>query len=265
MITPEQARAELARRELARRGVPLNPSGGGKPPLSAVAKGIWNIMPQNPKNELKNLPLFAGGITAAAGIPLGALLGTGGGQILRGIGNKVFNQPQQSPLQIGGELGGAALTDIIALPAIKKAYYGGKIGEAEEAAGVITRAPTKAVTPGSVGETLNDLEAQIDAGTINTPQAARDAKAVVNQIYKNPKIYEQTSDIAVQSQRVSSKVQDLLNKIVPGRLEPSQAMAKAMVVPNAIKKGYMALPWALRHGAEASFGWQILKKMMGMQ
>jgi len=228
-----------------------------------VAKDV-GTNPQTMANLMPSLLGTAGGVSP---VPGGATLGTAAGQGIRDLALKGLGKPAPGMMQHGLELGGAAAGDVMAIPYMKGKVYGGQIGNAEKAAGVITRAPTKAVTPGSVGETLNNLEAQLDAGTIKTAQEAKDAKAVINQIYKNPRIYEQTSDIKVQAARVAKKTQDLLNKSIPGRLDPSQALAKSQVIPNLIKKNYMAMPWAVRHGAEgaASAGlvWEVIKKILG--
>lgn len=230
---------------------------------AAYAKDL-GTNPVSMANAMPGLIGIAGGLSP---IPGGATMGTAVGQGMRDLALKTLKKPVPGLMQHGIELGGAALGDIAAIPAMKRAHYGGQIGKAEEAAGVVTRAPTKAVTPGSVGQTLNDLEAQLDAGTINSPQAAKDAKAVISQIYKNKKIYEQTGEISVQAQRVSKKVQDVLNQMIPGRAGPAQAMGKAMTIPRAIGKGYGSLPWSVRRGAEgamgAGIGWEIIKKLLG--
>lgn len=218
----------------------------------------------NPEAMASAMPALMGTVGAFSSVPGGATAGTAIGDIIRDLALKGIKKPIPSLAQHGLELGGAAIGDIAAIPFAKKAYYGPKIGAAERAAGVITRAPTKAVTPGSVGETLGNLEAQLDAGTIHTPQEARDAKAVISQIYKNKRIYEQTPEINVQAARVSRKVQDLLNKLVPGRLAPSEAMGKALTIPNAIKDVYTGLPWPIRRGAEAALGWETIRKLLGV-
>lgn len=208
----------------------------------------------NPESMANAMPALGG----AAGTMLapwgGTTAGTAAGQGVRDIALTALKKPVPGLLQHGVELGSAALGDVIPVPMIKKSYYGGQIGNAEKAAGVVTRAPMKAVTPGSVGETLNNLEAQIDAGTINNPQTAKDAKAVISQIYKNPKIYEQTPEISVQAARVSKKTQALLNKMIPGRSEPAQAMGQAMTIPNAIKNVWTKTPWAVKRAAQGTAG-----------
>lgn len=151
------------------------------------------------------------------------------------------------------ELGLAALGDVAAIP-LKRNMLGRKIGVVEKNADVLARGAEKAITPGSVGQTLRDLEAQIDAGTINSAQGAKDAKEIVDQIYMNPKIYEKSPGINVQSARVSQKVQKLLNEMIPGRAEPAKEMAKVMQVPNMIQRGWRATPWAVKKGAQGAAG-----------
>jgi len=112
--------------------------------------------------------------------------------------------------------------------------------------GVVTRAPDKLPTAGNVGEYLNTLESQIDNGTINTAQAARDAYAGTKYINSNPNIVGKSNEISVQSARVGAKAQALLNKFVPGRGEPAAEMARVMQVPNAIGKVYNKVPPTVR-------------------
>lgn len=274
-ITPDEARAELARRELARRGVPLDKPIEQKTDYKQIIGSAVKNMFLRPMSAAKDLgtnpetmagamPGLLGTAGAISPIPGGATMGTGIGQGVRDLSLKAMKKPVPGLMQHGLELGGAALGDIAAIPYVKGKVFGSQIGEAEKSAGLLTRAPTKSVTPGSVGETLNNLEAQIDAGAINTAQGARDAKSVVNQVYKNPKIYESTSDIKVQSARVSKKVQELLNKMVPGRLGPSQALGKSQTIPNMIRRGYTATPWAIKRGAEGALGFEIVKKLLGL-
>lgn len=216
----------------------------------------------NPVTQAKALPPLMGMVGGMSPIPGGSTMGTVGGRQLSNLALKTYGKPEEIPSRNSqiGEAGVSLVGDLIAFPGIKKAYFGKKIGDAERAAGVVTRAPTKAVTPGSVGQTLNDLEAQIDAGAINTPQLAKDAKAVISQIYKNPKIYEQTEEISTQAQRVSSKVSNLINKI-PGRSAPSGELAKGMVLQNLIKQAYRKTPWPIRVGAEGAMGALGIKKL----
>lgn len=218
----------------------------------------------NPVTMANAMPTALGTLGGVSPIPGGATMGTAAGQGLRDLSLKAMKKPIPGLMQHGLELGGAALGDIAAIPALKKSYYGGQIGEAERAAGVVTRAPTKAVTPGSVGETLNTLEAQLDSGTIKTAQEAKDAKAVISQIYKNPKIYEQTGEISVQAQRVSKKVQYLINQTIPGRVAPAQALGKAMAIPNAMKRGYQAVPWQVKLGVLGGGTEAVIRKLLGL-
>lgn len=227
-----------------------------------VSRGM---MGADPIMQAKALPSLMGTAGAMSPIPGGATMGTVGGRQISNLALKAYGHPEMVP-SVGSQVlegGLAAVGDALPIPLMKKFGLGKQIGEAEQAAGVITRAPTKAVTPGSVGETLNNLEAQLDSGTIKTAQEAKDALAVVKQIYKNPRIYEQTSDIAVQSARVSQKVQSLINKVIPGRAAPAQAMAQAMTIPNMLGKAYKALPWQVKLGMLGGGGEEIVRRLLG--
>lgn len=208
----------------------------------------------NPVTMARALPYAAGMAGAVSGIPMGTTMGTALGRGISDVALSGLKKPEYIPsgLQQGAEIAGAALGDVAAVPFMHKARLGKQIGQAEQAAGVMTRAAPKAITPGSVGETLNTLEAQIDAGTINTAQGAKDAKEIVDQIYMNPKIYEKSPGINVQSARVAKKVQGLMNSMIPGRGQAASQMATAMKVPNMIQRGWRAAPWPLKRVAQAA-------------
>jgi len=237
------------------------------------ARAMKNLATR-PDQQANLMPFLMGTVGGISPIPGGATMGTMAGQGIRDLTLKTLNKPVPGIMQHGLELGGAAVGDIAAIPYVKGKIYGGQIGKAEEAAGILTRGPIKAVTPGSVGETLNNLEAQIDAGAINTPQAAQDAQAVMSQVYKNPKIYEQTSEISVQAQRVGEKVSKILNnpQMVPGRAVPNAAYSKAMTIPNQLEKVWKTVPWQLKLGLGIGGGvtptvaaYQLIKKLLGGQ
>lgn len=282
-FTPEQARAELARRELARRGVPLDAPANAqtKQPQTNYTQMIGDAIKHtitrpaafakdlgtNPVTMANAMPTLLGGLGGVSPFPGGATLGTGLGQGIRDLALKTLDKPVPGLMQHGLELGGSALGDVVAIPGIKSKIFGGLIGDAEKGAGVVARGAEKAITPGSVGQTLRDLEAQIDAGTLSTAQGAKDAKEIVDQIYMNPKIYEKSPGINVQAARVSKKVQFLLNRMIPGRAGPAQALGKAMTIPNKIEKGWEAIPWAVKKGLQgavgAGIGWEGMKKLLG--
>lgn len=218
-------------------------------PASAIAD-----LGTNPESMANAMPPVLGTAGAVSPIPGGATMGTATGQGLRDLALKTLGKPIPSGLQHGLELGGAALGDVTAIPGIKANIFGNQIGDAEKATGIVTRGATKAVTPGNVGQTLNDLEAQVDSGVINTAQGARDAKEVVDQIYGNPHIYEKSPGIQVQSARLSGKVQNLLNTLTPGRAEAASDYATSQTIPNAIGSIYHSIPPVVKKGLGFGLG-----------
>lgn len=223
----------------------------------------------NPESMANAMPALVGTAGAISPFPGGATTGTGIGQGIRDAALGTLKKPIPGLLQHGMELGGAAIGDVFPVPAIKSRIFGKMIGKAENAQGILTRGATKAVTPGTVGETLNTLEAQLDAGLLNTPQGIKDAKEVVDQVYMNPKIYERSPGINVQAARVSKKVQDLMNgpeigpSLIPGRRIPAKAFVQANKIPNAIESAWDALPWAVKKGIQGAIGAGIGWKATG--
>jgi hypothetical protein len=235
---------------------PQQPSFGSQ--VMDAAKASFQVPAQaaedlatNPVTMAKALPPLMGVAGAVSPIPGGATLGTVGGRQISNEALRLLGHPEDIPStakQVGeGVLAG--IGDAGVIPAVKGNIYGGQIEDAEKAAGIITRGATKAVTPGNVGQTLNDLEAQIDAGTITDPQTARDAKEVVDQIYNNPHIYEKSPGIQVQSARVSGKVQGLLNQLTPARAAPAAAFGTSQTIPDAIGSAWQAVPQSIKKGA----------------
>lgn len=225
---------------------------------------ITRKLASDPIAQAKALPPLAGMGGAISGIPGGTTMGTGLGRALSDAALTSYGRKDLIPsaMQHGTELVLAGLGDIAPIPLMHKAARGAEIGALEDATGIVTRGATKAVTPGSVGETLNNLEAQLDAGAINTPQAAKDAKEVVDQIYRNPNIYEKSNGISVQAQRVSAKVQKTLNSMVPGRELPAQQMATAMTIPNKLGDIYKSVPKTVRYGIGALGGGALIDEIV---
>lgn len=234
----------------------------------AMAAKDLGTNPQTMANAMPSLLGVAGG---ASPIPGGATMGTAAGQGIRDLALKGLGKPVPGMIQHGLELGSSVLGDVAALPFAKGKIFGGQIGQAEKAAGAIARGAEKAITPGSVGQTLRDLEAQIDAGTITTAQGAKDAKEIIDQIYMNPKIYEKSPGINVQSARVSQKVQKLINEMVPGRAGPAQAFRKSQTIPNLIGRGVKIIPPRVRAGIGYGTGFgapvvaieEIVRRLLG--
>lgn len=204
----------------------------------------------DPVTQAKALPILTGIIGGASPIPGGATLGTVGGRQLSNAALRAYGRPEEIP-SAGTQIMEGALAaagDIVAIPMAKRSFYGNQIGKAETAAGVVTRAPEKLPAAGSVGEYMTNLEAQLDSGAMGSAQAARDAVAGMRYINGNPNIVGKSSDIAVQAARVSAKAQDYLNKVVPGRAVPAQAMGQAMTIPNAIGRQWNKIPPMVRRG-----------------
>lgn len=254
-ITPEQAKAELARRELVRRGVPVEKSqeiaqsipDAIKEALSSSTKTISDmatLQNEGPINMAKALPPLTGAVGAVLPIPGGATMGTVGGRQISNLALKSIGQDEEIPSTSSQVLEGglSALGDVTAIPALKKASAGKAIGAAEKAAGVVTRAPLKLPTSGNVGTALDELETMLNSGAPIGPQSARDAYAVANYITGNPAIVGKSNEIAVQAARVRALAQRALNTSIPGRAAPAAAMASAMTIPNKISSGFQAIP-----------------------
>jgi len=241
---------------------------GGKPPLGMVAKQMWEIMPQNPKNLLKNLPLATGALGGASPIPGGAMMGTAVGQGLRSLGDKAFNQPKPSNWQIAGELGGAAIGDIAAIPAIKKSYFGGQIGKAEQAAGM---ANIEKQAPPSGARTavkfIQGLKNKMNANPIS-PEEARSIKPALDMIHR--KGWLAGTEYGADLTQISQRINTVVNQI-PGRAEAAEGMSRAMTIPRYINKGYQMIPKSVRQGIGYGTGvaaaggttYELMKKLLG--
>lgn len=216
----------------------------------------------NPISMAKALPPLLGTAGAISPIPMGATLGTIGGRQLSNEALHLLGKSDQIPsTQSQVREGGLALLgDTLAIPAVKRSIFGSQVGEAEKAAGVITRAPDKLPTAGNVGETLNTLESQLTNGTITDPQTARDAYAITRYINSNPNLVGKSSEISVQAARVGKLAQETLNNLVPDRMGPAMALKGAMVVPNAIENRLESIPPWLRKGILLGLGFSGVKK-----
>lgn len=177
----------------------------------------------------------------AAGIPgAGEVLDKAGGATAEWLGKQGVNPyvaaatgwgvANVPPMIVGG------MTS--AKPASRAAEIllsGKRIGEAERAAGIITKAADKYPTSGTVGEVLNTLESQLKNGTLTDGQGLKEAKDVIDFIWSNPKIVGKTKGITVQAARVSNMIQNALNAAIPGRAAPAADFATLMRVVNPVK------------------------------
>lgn len=244
--------------------------------LGKVAKDVFREpvsyakdLATNPVSMAKALPAVLGTAGAVSPVPGGATLGTVGGRQMSNAALRLLGKHEEIPS--GGsqmlEAGLSLLGDVALIPGVKGAIFGKQIGRAEKAKGVITRAPDKLPTAGTVGETLNTLEAQLTNGTISDPQTARDAYAITKYINSNPLLVGKSDEILVQAARVGKLAQKTLNRLIPDRLGPAEAMKKAKAIPNLLGRGWKAIPpWAQRGligGGSAALGFEGTKKLIG--
>ena len=270
-ITPGQARAELARRELAKRGISVQ--GNQQPDWksvvgSAVKEATFQpdtisrgMAGSDPVMQAKSLPALAGLAGGLSPIPGGATMGTVVGRQLSNMALRAYGHPEEIPsgwTQLGeGVLAG--LGDVKAIPMARKAYYGRQIGKLERAAGVpppqdIPSIPMAQGTK-TLGEFVNDaVESVKSSGGRGTPAYWKQIKDQVQRIYDSGRDVALTDLDRLRLRWLSSKVQDGLNAAVPGREVPAKALARSQTIPNWISRNYKALPSEFKKGAAYTGG-----------
>jgi len=222
----------------------------------------------DPVTQAKALPHLLGTVGAIAPVPMGTTMGTVGGRQLSNLALASYGRADQIPSLSEQALEGglSIIGDLTAIPAFKRLFYGKQIGKAEKAAGVISRAPEKLPTPGTLGEVLNTLESQLDSGVINSPQTAKDAKEIADFIWspRNEVLLGYVKGAKVQAARIAEKAQDALNRLVPGRREPAKRMARSLAAPRTIGKVYGKIPAPIRRtikwGANAGLGFEVARR-----
>ena len=287
-ITPEQARAELARRELARRGISIQ--GDQQPDWrgvvgSAVKEATFQpntisrgMAGSDPVMQAKALPPLAGFAGGFSPIPGGATMGTVGGRQLSNMALRAYGRPEEIPSGMSqlGEAALSGLSDVIAIPMAKKAYYGRQIGNIEKAAGVpppqdIPSIPM-ATGQKTTGEFINDAVRSVkSSGGRGAPEYWLSIKDQVDRLYKMGKDEVLTDLDRLRLRWLSSTVQEGLNAAVQGREIPAKALARSQKIPNAIGRGYRSLPREFKKGAAYGTGataagmslYSLLKKVMG--
>lgn len=271
-VTPDQARAELARRELARRGVSTDEKTDWKGVVGSAVKDSFQKparylkdLGTNPESMAHAMPGLMGAAGGLSPVPGGATIGTGAGQVVQDIALSALKKPIPSGLQHGLELGGAAIGDISAIPAIKSAHYGAQIGQAEKAAGlgnIVKEAP-----PSGMRTAVKYVQS-LKGKPFMSVQEARSIKPALQTIWD--KGWLRGTEYEADLFKVQTKINKLLNQI-PGRAEPVAAMGKAMTIPRMISKGYKAIPSQFKRGASYGTGaaaagmsvYEIMKKIMG--
>lgn len=196
--------------------LPLAPQ-GGNPLMMALDAAKQTI--QNPMRAAQSLRQPSQVAGEAVANKIGGLPGQAAGFV-----TEMVTDP--AVLLSGGMAGAKALRLLTS---------GKRIGQAEKAAGIITKAADKYPTSGNVGETLNTLEGQLDNGTMTDPQTLRVAKDIIDYIWKNDKLVGKSTAITVQSARVYDKLAKALNAAVPGRAEAAKDFATLQTAMKPVK------------------------------
>lgn len=230
----------------------------------------------NPESMANAMPSVLGAGGAVAMPWGGSTVGTAAGQGVRDVALTAMGKPVPSGLQHAGELGGAALGDVMAVPFLKKAHYGGEIGRVEKLAGVpgpqeIQSLPM-ATGAKSAGEFINDAVTSVKAsGGRGTPSYWLQIKDQVDRLYKLGKTEALTGLDKGRLKWLSGKVQEGLNAAVEGRGGPAKALAESQTIPRAIGKVYKQIPPEMKKGAAYGTGagamgysaYELMKKFMG--
>ena len=166
------------------------------------------------------------------------------------------------------EGGLSALGDLAAIPAMKKAYFGGQIGKAEKMAGLANiekEAPPSGMR--TAVKFVQGLKNKMNETPL-TPQEARSLKPALDTIFK--KGWLRGSEYSADLAQVSQRVNKVLNQI-PGRGEAAQGMARALTIPRKLGQAYNAVPPGVRKGISygvgaglgGGAGFEIIKKLLG--
>jgi len=238
----------------------------------ALAKDLGT----NPQTMANVMPGLLGTVGGLSPIPGGATGGTAIGQGLRYGALKALGKPQPSNWQMAGELGGSALGDVMAIPAMKKSYFGGQIGKIEKARGVPAAQdiPSIPMTAGqkSTGEFINEAVNSVkSSGGRGTPSYWLQIKDQVDRLYRMGKDEALTTLDKGRLKWLNQQVREGLNAAVPGRSVPAQALSQSQTIPKFIGKTYNKIPSQFRRGAAYGTGAgaagitavEIIKKLLG--
>lgn len=283
-ITPDEARAELARRELTRRGIPVDQPLDYK---KVVGSAIQNAFMQpgtttrklatDPITQAQALPELAGFVGALSPVPGGATLGTVPGRQLSNMALRSYGRADLIPSG-GAQLAEGVLSglgDIAAIPGLKKASYGRQIGKIEKMAGVPAAhdIPSIPMATGAktTGEFINDAVSSVkSSGGQGTPSYWLQIKDQVDRLYRMGKDEALTTLDKGRLKWLSQQVQKGLNAAVPGRGVPAQALAKSQTIPRFFGNAYKAIPAPIKKvlgvagaGGAGSAGWHLISQLLG--
>lgn len=231
----------------------------------------------NPVSMANAMPTALGMAGGMSPIPGGATMGTAAGQGLRDLGLGLMKKPIPGLMQHGLELGGAALGDLAAIPAMKKSYYGGQIGKVEKAAGVPPPQDIQSL-PMSTGQksagdfindAINSVKGSEGRGTAGYWKSIKDQ---VDRIYNMGADQKLTGLDKGRLRWLNQQVQEGLNRAVPGRAGPAGALAQSQTIPNFLGKATRDIPSKYKvaavggGGIGASFAvGELIKKLIGGQ
>lgn len=202
----------------------------------------------NPETMANAMPSVAGATGAMMPVPGGATMGTAAGQGVRDLALKALGKPIPSGWRHAGELGGAALGDVIAFPSINRARIGGEIGAVEKAAGVPPVQDIKSLPmptgAKSTSEFIDDAVNSVSSsGGKGTPTYWKQIKDQVDRLYNLGKDTPLSNLDKGKLQWLNGQVQKGLNASVPGRAPLAADLARSQIIPNAIGKVARSIPW----------------------
>lgn len=212
----------------------------------------------NPITQAKALPALAGAAGGMAPVPFGATMGTVAGRQISNLAMKAYGKPELIPPASSQvlEAGAAMAGDVMALPYIKKSYYGKQIANAEQAAGVpppqdissLPRPTGTQTVSSAIDDAVNSIKTANPEKT--SPVFWKQLKDQIDFFYQRGRDEVLSNGDRAKLAWLSSKIQEGLNTSIPGRAEPARMMSKSMAIPNAISGAYKALPRRARIGLE---------------
>lgn len=203
----------------------------------------------NPETMANAMPPVLGTAGAMMPVPGGATMGTAAGQGIRDLALTALKKPVPSLLQHGLELGGAALGDVTAIPAINRSRIGNEIGAVERTAGVpppqqipsLPKPMAGQPVSGGLDNTIQAVERAKSEG-MGSPTFWKQIKDQVDSFYGLGKDVKLTDLDKGKLKYLSAQVQNGLNNAVPGRAPLAADLARSQLIPNAIGNTVRSVP-----------------------